>query len=214
MQESFFRAQLALAIEFQRPISVHCVQATGPMLELFAQLSRGAVTLDSLTGAIVKTESSSEVTAEPGIDSITAEQSSASRGHKDELPPAIIMHSFTGSAETVRQLTRPSRASMLPKHQQKVFFSFSHAVHTRLASRLANVVRAIPDNKILLESDLEVLQVSEYHNLIGTIDEEEYHDAMMWVTKAIAEAKEWSVGETLERCRDNFFSFLKMVGID
>ena len=86
----------------------------------------------------------------------------------DELPPAIYMHSFGGSAAMVDALLamerkRRSKKKKERKKQQQpasedcpplFYFGFSHAVNAR-SPKTPSVIAAVPDDRLLLESDLE-----------------------------------------------------------
>lgn len=70
------------------------------------------------------------------------------RSRAPRLPPAIFMHSFGGSAECAGRLLRTSFGS-------RVFFGFSAAVNLRSPRRARQVIPAVPEDRLLLESDLE-----------------------------------------------------------
>jgi len=71
------------------------------------------------------------------------------------LPPTLALHSFTGKAETARQLLQ------LPEVGRKIYFGFSVAINLRPARNghpppdagLRQVLQAIPRDRVLLESD-------------------------------------------------------------
>eukprot|EP00026_Physarum_polycephalum_P000652 Phypoly_transcript_00653.p1 GENE.Phypoly_transcript_00653~~Phypoly_transcript_00653.p1 ORF type:complete len:492 (+),score=108.03 Phypoly_transcript_00653:2140-3615(+) len=102
-QWALFDAQINLACELNRPVSVHCVDVFGAMFEYFQA--------------------------------------------RTELPPAIALHSFGGSADIVKRYTN------LPKYGGRFYFGFSYAINSR-SKRLTETISKVPLTRILLESDL------------------------------------------------------------
>jgi len=98
LQLSIFRKHLELAVELNRPITIHCLKAWGPLL--------------------------------------TALQKSPS------LPKRILLHSFSGSLETAKELLKFGAR-----------FSFSgYFLHSR-KENVRDVFRQLPKDRILLETD-------------------------------------------------------------
>ena len=62
-------------------------------------------------------------------------------------PRAVMLHSYGGSPEEVPRFTR------LPGIGQRFYFSFSAAINGRTPEKLAARIRAVPDDRLLLESD-------------------------------------------------------------
>ena len=65
-------------------------------------------------------------------------------------PPRICLHSFSGPAETVKLYTAPTVPC-------EVFFSFSTTINSWVEGGQGKVeaaVRAVPDDRLLVESDL------------------------------------------------------------
>jgi Tat protein secretion system quality control protein TatD with DNase activity len=62
-------------------------------------------------------------------------------------PPAVMLHSYGGSPEEVARFTR------LPDIGPRFYFSFSSAINARSPTKLAARLRAVPDDRLLLESD-------------------------------------------------------------
>jgi len=97
IQLPVFLDQLRLAREMERPMTIHCLKAWGPLFECFAE---------------------------------------------SPPPSRFLLHSFGGSIETARRLI-PMGA----------YFSFSgHFLHAR-KSAVIDVFRALPMDRILLETD-------------------------------------------------------------
>jgi hypothetical protein len=62
-------------------------------------------------------------------------------------PPAVMLHSYGGSPEEVGRFTR------LKGIGGRFYFSFSAAINARTPEKLAARIRAVPDDRLLLESD-------------------------------------------------------------
>jgi Tat protein secretion system quality control protein TatD with DNase activity len=65
-------------------------------------------------------------------------------------PPRVCLHSFSGPAETVKLYTAPTVPC-------EVFFSFSTTINSWVEGGQGKVeaaVRAVPDDRLLVESDL------------------------------------------------------------
>jgi TatD DNase family protein len=86
LQRQVFTQQLDLAARYQRPVTVHCVQQQQILLDILKERTTSTSTTTS-TGT---SSSSKEVDCGP---------------HK-ALPPAIALHSFTGTAHHVDQLLK------------------------------------------------------------------------------------------------------------
>mmetsp|Transcript_38278 Transcript_38278/g.50445 ORF Transcript_38278/g.50445 Transcript_38278/m.50445 type:complete len:335 (+) Transcript_38278:151-1155(+) len=109
-QVAAFSQQLDLAARLQRPVSVHCVRAWGPLMEVLSQKP------------------------------------------PDQLPPAITLHSYTGSADFAQSLLR------IPGVGERIYYGFSSSVNLRTPKnlpKLLGILESLPEDKILLESDAE-----------------------------------------------------------
>lgn len=133
-QAKILVAQLRLAGEMQRAVSVHGVAAHGFLY-------------DTLEGTW------------KGHERRKINRKEQKRMHPDDLreqdraapkpfPPRICLHSFSGPAETVKQYLRKT----VPV---EIFFSFSMVVNFSHGSQKAvEAMKAVPDDRILIESDL------------------------------------------------------------
>jgi TatD DNase family protein len=96
-QKIVFREQLNLAVKLNRPCTIHCLRAWGPLLDELKAI--------------------------------------------DQLP-RFLVHSFGGSIETGRKLTKLG-----------AYFSFSgHFLHQR-KEKVVDVFRKLPQDRILVETD-------------------------------------------------------------
>jgi TatD DNase family protein len=97
-QHALFLTQIDLAAEFQRPVSLHCRQAWGSLIDLLQSAPR--------------------------------------------RPPVLVIHSYSGPPEIIPRL--------LPFN---VYFSFSGSITRPNNRRAQAAVPAVPDNRLLLETD-------------------------------------------------------------
>ncbi len=107
------------------------------------------------------------------------------------FPPRVCLHSFSGSAQTLQQYLNPASPV-------KVFFSFSAAINLSTAggeSKFPDVVRACPDDRVLVESDLHCAG-------------EEMDRVLEDISRRVCEIKGWSLEEGLKRIRKNYEAFV------
>mmetsp|Transcript_5573 Transcript_5573/g.15571 ORF Transcript_5573/g.15571 Transcript_5573/m.15571 type:complete len:132 (-) Transcript_5573:85-480(-) len=107
------------------------------------------------------------------------------------LPPAIALHSYGSSPDWIpRYLALPT----------ELYVGFSYAINGRENQRekLLENIAVVPDDRLLLESDLEC-----------PLDIEEHLRAMCAI---FAEAKGWSLEETAERTWANAERFVAAGG--
>ena len=202
-QLALLREQLALAAELRRPVSVHCVRGYGHLLQLLAGLSGGGGSGGKAArrqgraarggGEGSSDGSTSNNNSSGGTDNGSSSGSSVQQaGGGDALPPAIMLHSYGGSPEEV------ARFAALPNGAgRRVFFSFSAAISARSPGKLAARIRAVPDDRLLLESD----QVTPLAVDGGMAD----------ICALAAAAKGWSLDETARQTRANFDAFYAAV---
>ncbi|CAG9461994.1 unnamed protein product [Pedinophyceae sp. YPF-701] len=103
------------------------------------------------------------------------------------IPPRVMLHSYGGSPEMVRNFVA------LPNGLgARVYFSFNAVVRNGRAKLLARVA-AVPDDRVLVESDVT--------SVAGLAP------GLRAAVELVAEAKGWSLPETAERVEANFRSF-------
>ena len=143
-QKKVLLAQLALAGEMQRAVSCHGVQAHGVVYETLAQTWKGhekkvlSKREQKRAEAAVKAHAEDEDDEEPPASG------------PQPYPPRICLHSFSGPAETAKQYLAPS----IPC---EIFFSFSTTINAWAEDgdgKVEAAVKAVPDDKVLIESDL------------------------------------------------------------
>ncbi|KAK6222963.1 hypothetical protein QIS74_03808 [Colletotrichum tabaci] len=188
-QVAVLKAQLALAGELGRPVSVHGVQAHGLLHDTLSSLWKGhekEVVSRKKKRLVAEGAEDFDSDDEPEEDNF---------GRKNvppkPYPPRICLHSYSGSAEMLKQYTNPA----IPAH---VFFSFSSAINLGTkagADKIVEVLQACPDDSLLVESDLHIAGEEMDARL-----EEMYRKA--------CEVKGWSLQEGVERIGRNYRNFI------
>lgn len=108
------------------------------------------------------------------------------------LPPRICLHSYGGSVDTIKALT-----SNQPKKKKKlriqIYFSFSIVINEKY-NRLPELIKAVPENRLLIESD--------FHSPVGT------DELMERIIHLVSEIKNWTPALAVEKTRENFLRFI------
>ena len=113
-----------------------------------------------------------------------------------QLPPTIYLHAFAGAAGTVEQLIRSRRFGA------RLYFGFAACINLR-SPKTAEVIRAVPEDKLLLESDRSSARPS------GRVEGE-----LLQMLALYAELKGWGgVEEAAQRTRQNAQSFYAPAGL-
>ena len=105
---------------------------------------------------------------------------------RTSMPPRILMHSYGGTEAFVDSLVRMKRWG------DRFYFGFSAVVNLR-SPKTAGVVRAVPSDRLLLESDLVSPECAEAD--------------LRTMLAFIAEAKGWSAEEAARVTRENAMRF-------
>ncbi|PHH64620.1 hypothetical protein CDD81_4231 [Ophiocordyceps australis] len=180
-QQAILSAQLRLAGEERRPVSVHGVQAHGVLYETLSACWKGQERR-------VLSRRQRRLVAAGAQDESDDDNDD---GETKPFPPRICLHSFSGSVEILRQWLHPSVPA-------KVFVSFSSAVNLGSEggrARLDDVVRAVPDDRILVESDV---------HQAGPAMEAALED----MYRRVCRAKKWRLAEGVYLMRCNFDDFV------
>jgi Tat protein secretion system quality control protein TatD with DNase activity len=97
----------------------------------------------------------------------------------------ICLHSFGGSVDVIQRITKHIE-------KERVYLSFSTTINARL-DRLEELIRAVPDNRLLIESD--------YNHI-------EHNEARIWeILGIVCEAKSWKPQEAAEQLEKNWDTF-------
>ncbi|KAJ3189431.1 hypothetical protein HDU85_003061 [Gaertneriomyces sp. JEL0708] len=172
-QVDMFKRQLDLAANLRRTVNVHTVQCHGKLLEIVREYDSKVPSGKDRRKAKANSRHSST-----GTDATAA----CEQPQPDPFPPKFINHSYSGSVDIILQLVR------LPRIGRRFYFSFSSAINSRSPKTLSRI-RCVPDNRILIESDL--------HDPAGM-------DAQIWKScELVAEAKGWSMMECAQKVAKN-----------
>ncbi|KAI1119444.1 hypothetical protein F5Y14DRAFT_395303 [Nemania sp. NC0429] len=199
-QAAILRAQLELAGQTGRPVSVHGVQAHGILYDTIAscwkghekevlsrrqkrQIAIGAEDFSSDTDG----ESGQEVTSKRKNKT---QKPAAADGKAGPFPPRICLHSYSGHVEQLKMYIHPSVPA-------KVYFSFSVAVNWGAggSEKTEEAIRAIPDDRLLVESDLHTAG-------------EQMDSSLEEVCRRICQIKRWDLREGVERLGRNWRAFV------
>lgn len=182
-QQAVLKAQLNLAGEMDRAVSVHGVQAHGLLYDMLRSCWKGHELKSQSRRK--RTHTKSLVLDEP------AESESSGRAIGKPYPPRICLHSFSGKADAVRQYLNP-------KIPASIFFSFSKTNNMRTQtaqSKMEDAIYVIPENRLLVESDL--------HTAGQRMDAE-----LEQVYRLICEIKHWELEEGVKKIAANFEEFV------
>ena len=188
-QRSILEAQLRLAGEMQRAVSVHGVAAHGILFETIKETWRGyekevlskreRKQRENTIKAHAEDDEGSDGSSQPGPSTTSL-----------PYPPRICLHSYSGPPDTLRDYFHPSVPA-------EIFCSFSLLVNLKssTATKTVNVIKAVPDDRVLVESDL--------HCAGDQMDE--LLDRMI---RCVCKAKSWSLEQGVERLRSNWLHFV------
>ncbi|KAI1462083.1 hydrolase [Annulohypoxylon moriforme] len=195
-QAAILQAQLRLAGEMGRAVSVHGVQAHGVLYETISQLWKGHEKpvmsrrdKRRIAEGAEDFSSSSEDDIDESYVKPSVKKEKPKQGPKP-YPPRICVHSFSGPAEVVKQYLHPSVPA-------EIFFSFSIVINwaTGGGDKAEEAIRAIPDDRILVESDLHT----------AGEDMDQYLED---VCRKICEVKGWDLRKGVEQLGRNWRAFI------
>ena len=185
-QKKVLAAQLRLAGEMGRAVSVHGVQAHGVVYETLASTWKGYESRVPSKKERKRKDADSATNQETQSDS-TGPAFSTSKPY----PPRICLHSFSGPAETVKQYI----AATVPC---EVFFSFSTTINAWSDfsdGKVEAAVKAVPSNRLLVESDLHTA---------GENMDRYLEDAI----RKICSVRQWTLEEGVTKLGQNWKRFV------
>ena len=192
-QKAIFKAQLQLAGELRRPVSIHSVQAHGAVFEVLRDLWKGHER-KVVSNRQRKRRSSAAGAHTESDDEAEEEGRSRERGSGPRsplpYPPKICMHSYSGPPEPLRQFLHPS----IPAD---IYFSFSHVINFTNDSdaKVVEVISMLPEDRILAESDL--------HCAGQRMD-----DLLEQVVRKICSVRGWGLRQGVKILGDNWKRFI------
>ncbi|KAG9230617.1 hypothetical protein BJ875DRAFT_149840 [Amylocarpus encephaloides] len=182
-QRVIFQAQLQLAGEMQRAVSVHGVQGHGILFETLKASWQGYE-----KAVLSKREKKISNVPETPTDEAQKEMNNQPM----PFPPRICLHSYSGTAELLKLYCHPSVPA-------EIFFSFSEAINMSTEgsaeAKAVEVIKAVPDDRILVESDL---------HMAGAIMDEKLEQ----MARRICQIKCWTPEEGVKRLGDNWMRFV------
>ncbi|KAI9043289.1 TatD family hydrolase [Aspergillus affinis] len=188
-QKAVLKAQLQLAGELRRPVSVHSVQAHGAVFDLFKTLWSGHERKVQSRRDRQRRRSVADAHAESEAED-EGKQASPQPDPPLPFPPRICMHSYSGPVNPVNQFLHPSNPS-------DVYFSFSTVINFSGPSvqKVMDVLKVLPDDRILIESDL--------HTAGPPMD-----DLLEQVARQICELRGWTLHQGVQQLADNWKRFV------
>jgi len=180
-QKLILKAQLELAAKHKRAVSVHSVATHGVIFDLMQSLWRGHENLSK--SARKKQKKDAQNTFDETEDS-------ANKSEDLPYPPRICMHSYSGPADALKQF-------LGPRVPVDIFFSFSELINfgAHNSEKAIEVIKAIPDDKILIESDL---------HCAGQKMDELLED----VLKRVCQIKGWQLEDGAKQLQKNWQRFI------
>ena len=184
-QKAVLRAQLRLAGELHRAVSVHSVQAHGVVSDILKDLWSGYERKRPNRRERVRRRSAE--LAHAGSD--MEEDVKSTDQPPLPFPPRICMHSYSGPPDPIKQYLRRENPS-------DVYFSFSSVINFSGPSvqKAIDTIKALPDDRVLIESDL--------HTAGPVMD-----DLLEEVARNICKLRGWPLHEGVQRLADNWKRF-------
>ncbi|KAF7846184.1 hypothetical protein BT93_L4923 [Corymbia citriodora subsp. variegata] len=188
-QRKVLLAQLSLAGELGRAVSVHGVQAHGVVFETLSETWKGHER-QVLSARERKRQSKNKLQTKSADEDEHNEDIGQSSPQSTPYPPRICLHSYSGSPESIKQYTNPA----IPAD---IFFSFSTVINfsTPAAEKTETVIKVVPDDRILVESDLHIAG----DRMDGYLEE---------IIRKICEIKEWSLEDGVSQLGKNWKRFV------
>ncbi len=183
-QKLILRAQFELAGKLRRAVSVHSVQTHGAIFDLLQDMWKGHERPSKR--ARKRRQSAAEAHASEDGHSGNHEGPQVSL----PFPPRICMHSYSGPPDALKQFLAPTVPA-------DIYFSFSKLINFSSPSdaKVAAVIKAVPDDRILVESDLHCAG----ERMDGLLKD---------VVKKVCEIKGWNLKIGAERLKHNWEMFV------
>ena len=186
-QVKVMKAQLKLAAELGRAVSVHGVAAHGAVFNALQDRWRGH------ENPVVSQRTRKRRGSVEGAHADENEESDDAEGEGRQVkpyPPRICLHSYSGPPEQLKQYLNPAIPAT-------VFFSFSQVINfsTAAASKAEDVIRAVPADRVLVESDLHCAG-------------ERMDNLLEEMTRKVCALQGWSLAAGVEQLARNWNHFV------
>lgn len=205
-QKALLKAQLQLAGQLRRAVSVHSVQAHGAVFEVLQELWKGherkkESKRQRKTRAreeeikFLADEHDGKKEGEEQNE-VREFQKIGSHGEEDAAnsplpyPPRICMHSYSGTPEALKQFLRPAVPS-------DVYFSFSTLINFTgpTVDKVVAALQSLPEDRILVESDLHCAG----ETMDGLLEE---------VVRTVCRVRGWSLEDGTRKLAENWKRFV------
>jgi Tat protein secretion system quality control protein TatD with DNase activity len=186
-QRTVLKAQLKLAGEMNRAVSVHGVQAHGALFDTLKETWTGHEKTP-LSKKERKKIRGIPVPLDDEEDEAIFQEGNPQAQPKP-FPPRICLHSYSGPPEALKQYFNPTVPA-------EIYFSFSAAINmaSPARERAKEVIRDCPDDRVLVESDLDCAG-SRMDQMLEEM------------CRTICEVKEWELEEGVRRLGENWRGF-------
>lgn len=186
-QKAILKAQLQLAAEMGRAVSVHGVQAHGLVFESLSELWKGHE-----REVLSKRERKKRGEDHPSVEA-DIKDGAGENGKPTPYPPRICLHSYSGNASNFKQYLNPAIPAQM-------FASFSTAINLSDAmdeetpAAFEEMINTVPDHMLLVESDLHTAGVEMDRRLEDII-------------RRICKIKGWSLEDGVGQLGKNWRAF-------